>query len=197
MDKVRNLTLIEVILPKFESKTLSILKDIVLILSFAILTGICARIKVETLPVPITMQTFSVLLSGAILGAKKGALSQFSYLILGLIGVPWFSRGGGVIYIFTPTFGYLLGFILASYIVGFLCERGWDKKLETAILAMVIGNIILYIPGLLWLLKFVGVEKVLVVGFYPFIAGDLLKIFLAGFILSLAWKFIKISDEKR
>jgi len=187
----KNLTLIEAILPKIENKTISLIKDAFFVLSFAILTGICARLKIEIGPVPITMQTFAVLLSGALLGSKKGALSQIVYLLMGLTGVPWFSRGGGINYIFSPTFGYIVGFILAAFSLGFLCERGFDRKIERAILAMLFSNVLIYLPGLFWLAKFVDFKKALAVGFYPFIFGDLIKIFLASSILPFCWKFIK------
>jgi biotin transporter BioY len=189
--KAQNLTLIDVVFPKIESKNLALLKDILLVLSFAILTGICAKLKIEIGVVPITMQTFAVLISGALLGSKRGALSQITYLLMGLAGIPWFSRGGGMGYVFSPTFGYIVGFVLAAFFVGFLCEKGFDRKIETAILAMLVGNILIYLPGLLWLARFVGFEKVLLVGFYPFITGDVIKLFFASLILPLGWKIAK------
>jgi len=193
MFETKNLTLIDLIVPKIENKTLVVAKDLFLILSLAFLTAICAKLKLEIGPVPITMQTFVVLLSGALLGAKRGALAQITYLFLGLSGIPWFSRGGGIQYIFSPTFGYIIGFIFAAFLVGFFCQRGWDRNLRTAILAILFGNIVLYLPGLLWLAKFVGVNKVLTIGLYPFISGDLLKILLAGLVLPMGWKLIKRS----
>ena len=193
MFETKNLTLIDLIVPKIENKTLVVAKDLFLILSLAFLTAICAKLKLEIGPVPITMQTFVVLLSGALLGAKRGALAQITYLFFGLSGIPWFSRGGGIQYIFSPTFGYIIGFIFAAFLVGFFCQRGWDRNLRTAILAILFGNIVLYLPGLLWLAKFVGVNKVLTIGLYPFISGDLLKILLAGLVLPMGWKLIKRS----
>jgi biotin transporter BioY len=200
--EIKRLTLIDAILPKVENKSLALVKDIILVLSFTLLIAISAKLKIEIGPVPITGQTFAVLLSGALLGAKRGALTQIFYLLGGLAGIPWFARGGGIAYLTSPTFGYIIGFILAAFFVGFLCERGFDKKIETTILAMLFGNIIIYIPGLLWLAKFacpeanlfcfgVGFKKVLAVGFYPFIVGDLIKLFFAGLILPSGWKIIK------
>ena len=187
----KNSALIDAILPKAENKNLVLLKDILLVLGFTLLTAISAKIKVEIGPVPITGQTFAVLLSGALLGSRRGALSQIFYLLGGLAGIPWFARGGGIAYLMSPTFGYIIGFVLASFFVGFLCERGFDRRIETAIFAMLVGNILIYFPGLLWLARFVGFEKVLLVGFYPFIAGDLIKLFLASSILPLGWKIAK------
>jgi biotin transporter BioY len=189
--ETKKLTLIDAILPKIETKSKTLLRDFLFVLSFTLLTAISAKLKVEIGPVPITLQTFAVLLSGALLGAKRGALSQIFYLLGGLTGIPWFARGGGIAYLMSPTFGYIIGFVLAAFVVGFLCERGFDRKVETAILAMLIGNILIYFPGLLWLAKFVGWQKVLAVGLYPFIIGDTIKLLLAGSILPLGWKLIK------
>ncbi|XOB40243.1 MAG: biotin transporter BioY [Candidatus Nealsonbacteria bacterium] len=180
----KNPILIETVLPEIKDKVLVLAKDIVLVLGFAILTGISAKLKIEISLVPLTMQTVVVLLSGALLGQKKGAASQLTYLMAGLIGLPWFSRGGGLIYILSPTFGYILGFVLAAYLTGGLVEKGWNRNTTTAVLIMLAGNIVIYIPGLLWLARFVGISKILTVGLYPFILGDTLKIFLAGLILS-------------
>lgn len=192
----KNLTLIEAILPRIENKVLTAIKDIVLVLSFTILTGVCAQLKIEIGPIPITMQTFSVLLSGALLGSKRGMASQLTYLLMGLAGFFWFARGGGITYLLSPTFGYILGFVLAAYFVGYWAERGWDRNIKTAFLAMLIGNILIYIPGLFWLMRFVGFGKVFAVGLYPFIPGDLLKILLAGLALPIGWKIIKRSKIK-
>ena len=178
-------------IPKTESKLLTLVKDIILILLFTILTGVFAKIKIEIGPVPITFQTLAVLLSGALLGSFKGAMSQLTYLVFGLAGIPWFSRGGGFSYLFSPTFGYILGFVFAAFFVGFLCEKGWNKNLKRAILIMVSGNTILYLPGLFWLAKFIGFGKVLAVGFFPFLLGDILKILLAGSILPFGYKLLK------
>jgi len=180
--------LIDVILPRIDSKTKAIIRDIALVLGFAVLTAICSKLKIEIGPVPITMQTFAVLISGILLGSKKGATSQLTYLLGGLAGIPWFSRGGGLIYVLSPTFGYMLGFVLAAYFVGYLAERGWAKDIKTAILTMFIGSVIIYIPGLLYLAKFIGLKSILIIGFYPFIFGDILKIVLAGFLLPLILK---------
>jgi biotin transporter BioY len=191
MAETKNLTLVDIIIPRVENKTLVLLKDTALVLSFALITGVCAKLKIEIGVVPITMQTLAVLLSGALLGSKKGALSQISYLLMGLAGFPWFARGGGMSYLLSPTFGYIIGFVLAAFVIGWLCERGFAREIKRATLAMLIGNILLYIPGLLWLARFVGFNKILTVGFYPFVLGDLLKLVLAGLLVSFWWKIIQ------
>lgn len=193
--QAKNLTLIDAIIPKIESKTLTFIKDIFLILGFAVLTGVCAKLKFEIGTVPITSQTFAVILSGALLGSRKGLLSQITYLLMGLGGVPWFSRGGGMTYLLSPTFGYIIGFVFVAFTVGWLCEKGFDREVKTAVFAMLIGNVVLYIPGLLWLAKFVGFDKVLAAGLYPFIIGDLIKILIAGLVLPIGWKIIKKSKS--
>lgn len=159
------------------SKAISLFKDIVLIISFALITGICAGIKIEIGPVPVTMQTFAVLLSGALLGSKRGALAQLTYLLMGLLGIFWFAHGGGLAYVLSPTFGYIIGFVLASYFVGLFSEKG--------MFALAIGDIIIYVPGLLYLSLFTGIEKALSIGLLPFIIGDVVKISLAGLILNI------------
>lgn len=185
--QVKSLTLPRSILS--EIKTSSLAKDIFLVLGFAIITGLSAQLKVEIGAIPITMQTFVVLLSGILLGSKKGAASQITYLFMGLSGLPWFSRGGGLVYLFSPTFGYILGFILAAFIIGFLIEKGWGKNIGTMVLALLVGEIAIYLPGILWLYPFVGLEKLLVIGLYPFIYGEILK-------LSLIITFLLLSTKK-
>jgi len=187
---------IDLLLPRVETKTQAIIRDIALVAGFALLTAFCAQLRFEIGVVPITAQTFAVLLAGALLGSKRGAFSQITYLLGGLIGLPLFARGGGVSYLLSPTFGYIVGFILASFFIGLLCERGFDRRVETAILAMLGGNLLIYLPGLLWLARFVSIDSLLTVGFYPFLLGDLLKILLAGSILPLGWRLIKRFKNK-
>ena len=160
---------------------MSLIKDIISVLFFAVLTGISAGLKVEIGSVPITMQTLIVLLSGAYLGSKKGGISQLAYLITGITGIPWFARGGGLSYILSPTFGYLIGFIPASYIVGLLIKK--NKNTFNIIKSFIVGNFFIYSFGILWLLRIFDLSKALTVGLYPFIVGDALKIFLAIIIL--------------
>jgi biotin transporter BioY len=97
-------------------------------------------------------------------------------------------------YVMSPTFGYLLGFVVAAYIVGKLAEAGFDKKFAGAILAMLAGSAIIYLFGLLWLSKFVPASGLMAVGFYPFLIGDLLKIVAAGIVLPLVWKTLKAQN---
>ena len=187
---------IDTILPIPGSKTLAIAKDIILVLSFSLLTALFAQASFWIGPVPITGQTLAVLLAGILLGSIRGGLSQIVYLSVGLTGFPfWFAAGGplGMARLIGPTGGYLIGFVFAAFLVGWLAERGWDKKIKTAISAMLIGNIVIYIFGLFWLANFIPLKGLLAAGLYPFILGDALKILLAGLALPMGWRFIKRS----
>lgn len=142
-------------------------------------------------PVPVTGQTLAVLLSGVVLGARRGALALLMYLGYGAMGLPVFSMGrGGLAHLFGPTGGYLWGFVAAAFITGLLAERGWDRKAATAFLAMLLGNVVIYACGLPWLARYVGYERVLMAGLWPFIAGDFLKLLLATVLLPLGWKLV-------
>ena len=158
-----------------------LIKNIVSVLFFSILTGISAGFKIEIGAVPITMQTLVVLLSGVFLGSKKGAISQLTYLTAGIVGIPWFSRGGGLAYILSPTFGYLIGFIPASYVIGLLIKK--NQNILNNIKAFIAGNVFIYSFGILWLLRTFSLSQSLTIGLYPFISGEILKMFLAIIII--------------
>lgn len=192
----KELVLSDIIMPFLQNKSLVFVKDMGLIIGLALLTALCSGLKIQIGLVPITLQTFSVLLAGILLGSKRGAISQIAYAVGGLAGVPWFSNGGGPQYIFSPTFGYILGFIFAAYAVGLLAERGWDRRVISAMAAMIIGNLLIYFFGLLWLSKFIHPQYLFSVGIVPFIAGDILKISVAGIILPYVWRFLKMSSGR-
>jgi biotin transporter BioY len=171
-----------------------LLINIAIVSGFACLTALCAQVSIWIGPVPVSGQTFAVLLSGAVLGSRRGALSQISYLAIGATGIPyWFALGGtpGAARLIGPSGGYLLGFVAAAFIVGWLAERGWDRRVWTAIIAMLTGSIIIYIFGLSWLSCFVPGTSLLQTGLYPFIAGDLIKIVLAAIALPSGWLLIR------
>lgn len=168
-----------------------------LIFCLALATTLSAQIKIEIGLVPITLQTAIVLLSGLVFGSRIGAASQLFYLTAGLIGIPWFSHGGGINYIFSPTFGYIIGFVAAAYTVGKLAELMKEKKILNVIGAMLGGELVIYFFGLLWLTKFLPWQTVLSTGLYPFIPGDLLKIALVGAIFSFVKKIkLQIQYER-
>ena|SRR5712691_9902788 len=169
--------------------------DAALILAGSLSIALSAQLafRLPFTPVPITGQTLAVLLTGALLGSRRGALAALAYLGEGLGGLPVFaSGGGGLAHLTGPTGGYLGGFVLAALVTGFLAERGWDRRVGTTLLAMLLGNIVIYVPGLLWLSAFAGPDKTLGMGLYPFILGDLLKIACAAALLPLGWKLVRI-----
>ena len=166
--------------------------DLTLIFAGLIFIGLSAQLAIG-FPVPITGQTFAVLMIGALYGARLGSMCLVSYILAGAVGVPVFSNfGSGVLFLSGPTGGFLFGFIAAAYVVGLLAERGWDRRVWTTILAMVLGNLVLYAFGLLWLFCLMGFNtKVLAMGLYPFIPGDILKIALAAALLPSGWKLLE------
>ncbi len=156
--------------------------------SFIILTALGAyvRIPLPFTPVPITLQTFFVLLSGAVLGKKWGAASQVGYLSLGLIGLPIFSgANAGAAYLFGPTGGYIIGFIISSWVVGKMIHPGNHQNLARVIFVMIVGSLIgIYLFGFLGLSLFLKCRfsQALRMGLFPFIPGDTIKIIAASLI---------------
>jgi len=130
-----------------------------------------------------------------VLGSRRGALTVATYLFYGLAGLPVFAGGAwGIAVLFGPSGGYLIGFILASYTTGYLAERQWDRRAFSTALAMAIGSAVIFIPGLIWLAQFVGWQRVLVLGLYPFLIGDVIKIGLATALLPYLWKISRPSS---
>ena len=180
------LTIMDALFPRA-----TLVRNLLLILGFSALTALSAQAAFYIGPVPITGQTFAVLLAGALLGSKRGALSQLTYLGMGAMGAPVFAGWmGGPAHLVGPTGGYLVGFVAAAFVVGFLAERGWDRRIWSTALAMLIGNIVIYAFGLLWLTNFVPANSVLPAGLYPFIPGDLLKLSLAAVALPSGWALV-------
>jgi len=220
----RTLTLADVVIPGT-----GVLRDAVLVTGFAFFTAVVAQIAIRlpTTTVPITGQTFAVLLTGAALGSKRGALSMLLYTLLGMFALPLFaprfpsatadtanqvyshfilpwSGTQGHVWDLSSG-GYIVGFIFASYLVGLLAERGWDRR-STIPLAMLLGNIVLYVFGLAWLAYYIAhhagvfnffeglypgsslLDKTLKGGLYPFIGGDAVKLLLATMVLPGAWQ---------
>ena len=164
-----------------------------LVIGFALLTAAAAQVRVPLpfTPVPVTGQTFAVLLAGAALGSRAGAASQGLYVLLGLGGLPFFSGGnGGWDYATGPTLGYLVGFVVAAAVVGSLAERQQDRTIATALPAFLAGTVMIYLFGVAWLMASLPTDltDALVKGMVPFVVGDLLKVALAGTLLPAAWK---------
>ena len=197
----RPITFIDLIIPGS-----GLLRDVLLVFAFALIVALFAQIAVRLpfTPVPITGQTLAVLLTGGALGARRGAASLGLYAIAGSLGIAVFapsstSLEGSLVHFILPwegtgaalwdivSGGYIVGFIAAAYAVGSLAEKGWDRG-SKVLLAMLLANLLIYIPGLLWLAyKIESFDNALVYGLYPFIAGDLIKLYPASIALPGAW----------
>ena len=163
----------------------SLATDAGLVLAFSLFTGLMAHIAIPLpfTPVPITGQTFAVLLCGATLGARLGTASMLLYLTEGVVGLPVFAAAPGA-----ASYGYLAGFVAAAFIIGWFADLGWTKDLPRTVVAMIAGEVAIYFFGLLWLAHFVPSAKVLDFGLYPFLIGDAIKLVAAAVVLPAGWR---------
>lgn len=174
-----------------QTRTRSLIYDMLLIAAGSLVVAVSALIQVRLpfTPVPITAQTLAVLLVGVLLGSRRGGLALLAYLGEGLAGLPVFAGGGfGLAHLLGPTGGYLIGFAAAAFFVGWLAERGWDRRTLAALGAMTFGNLVIYAFGVSWLAWMVGPEQALALGVVPFVLGDVLKIILGTALLPLGWR---------
>ena len=183
-----------------QARTNVFVRNTTLVVGFALLTAICAQIRIPLgfTPVPVTGQTFAVLLAGAALGTRLGALSQLTYWVMGLIGLPFYSNATGGWSAGTgATMGYMIGFIFAAAAVGHLAELKHDRKFITSLPAMLLGSAIIYICGATWLAHSLdiavatGDKNAISLGVAPFLIGDLIKMLLATICTSTIWHLIK------
>lgn len=182
------------LLPRSRARTAA------LVVGFALVTAAAAQITVPLpwTPVPLTGTTFAVLLAGAALGWRAGAASQLLYNVLALAGLPFYQGGeSGWTYASGATGGYLVGFVVAAALVGFLAERGQDRSVVTAIPAMLAGTAVIYLLGVMWLGHVLDADAATALekGLLPFVIGDSLKLVAAGALLPLAWRLAPRSSE--
>lgn len=174
----------------------AIARDAALVVGGAAFTGLAAQISFtisSISPVPYTMQTFAVLLVGASYGWIRGALSMLLYLAAGLAGVGWFADGASGYDAAKVTMGYLVGFILAAALTGYLSSRGNDRKFLTSTAEMFLGTLVIYaigVPVLMATLN-VGLAQGLEFGLYPFVLTDTLKVLAAAGLFPLAWRLVE------
>ncbi len=156
------------------------------------MTALAAQIVIPVPPVPITAQTFAVLLTGALLGSRLGALAMIAYLIEGASGLPFFQAGhGGAHYLLlSPTAGYLWSYPAAAFVTGLLAERGWDKRCLSAAAAMLLGSMVILLTGWAWLARFTTPMEAFQFGVARFLIGDAVKIALAAAVLPTGWALL-------
>jgi biotin transport system substrate-specific component len=162
-----------------------------LIVAASALTALAAQVAIPLpfSPVPVTGQTFAVLLAGAVLGARRAFLAQALYLAEGAAGLPVFAgMAGGAHVLLGPTGGYLLAFPLAAALTGALCERGWDRRFGSMVIAMLLGSAVVFALGLAGLARFVPARALVSAGLLPFVPGDLAKATFAALAFPLAWR---------
>ena len=182
----RPITLADVAVPRS-----SVVSDVILVVLASLATALAAQaeIRLPWTPVPVSGQSFAVLLSGLVLGSRRAFLAQLLYLSYGAAGLPVFSGGAaGLIKFMGPTGGYLIAFPFAALLTGFLAERGWDRKPITMFAAMLLGSTVIFALGLAQLSRFVPAEGLLAAGLVPFIPGDLIKSALAAGVFPLVWR---------
>ncbi len=164
-------------------------RDAVLVVSAAGLTGLCAQISIHTplSPVPFTLQTFAVLVAGAVLGSMRSTVAMALYLAVGVAGVPWFAHGTSGSH--DPSFGYIIGFILAAGVVGRLSERRADRHVLSTAAQFVVGSVLVYAVGATWLAidLHLSASQAVNLGVRPFLGTDAIKAGLAALVLPSAW----------
>ncbi len=172
-----------------EDRFMSLLSRLFLVIAGSALIGLSAQVEVPWYPVPVTGQTLIVLLIGMAYGPTLGAATIITYLLEGGIGLPVFAGGSAGWPVLTGfTGGYLIGFVPAAFLVGVLALRGMGRTILGTVVAMVLGNLVIYACGVVWLQAFIGLEKAIAGGLVPFIYGDLLKIVIAALAMPTAWR---------
>ena len=189
----RNMVLAEAVGP--DTGAALRVKQAALVVLGIVLLAVAAKIKVPMWPVPITMGTFAVLGIGSAYGPRLGLVTILGYMIVGALGFDVFAGSSaekfGLTYMMGGTGGYLVGYVLATLVLGALAMRGWDRSVLWMALAMLIGNVLIYVPGLLWLGELYGWDKpILEWGLTPFLVGDAIKLTMVALLLPALWKLV-------
>ncbi len=169
-------------------------RSVALVFAFSLLTALAAQIVIPIGPVPITGQTFAVLLTGALLGSRLGAMAMIAYLVEGASGLPFFYGGhGGIGHLLGPTGGYLVAFPAAAFITGAFAEHGWDRRFLTAAAAMAIGSVVIMLSGWTWFSLSTNTppQVSFQISLVKFIPGDIVKILLAAAALPAGWRLLR------
>lgn len=185
----KNETFLEIALAPFD-----FVRQVGVVVGFSLLTALAAQIVIPIGPVPITAQTFTVVLTGALLGSRLGATAMIVYLIEGASGLPFFVGGtGGLPHLLGPTGGYLIAFPAAAFITGAFAENGWDRKFASAVAAMFLGSLVIVLCGSAWFAFLMRTSPVTVIRttVLPFVPGEVIKVLLAAAVLPSGWKLLK------
>jgi biotin transport system substrate-specific component len=197
----RGITLADFLIPIRVAERMSTrVRHVVLIVAGALFVALTAQVVIPTVPVPFTGQTFGVLIVGAALGFRRGALALLLYLALGAIGLPVYAEGdSGTSQLIGATGGYLIGFVVAAAVVGRLAELGWDRHIGGSLAAMAIGTAIIYALGVPWLKAVTGItwEAAVAGGMTKFLIWDAAKLAIAAGIFPVAWWLIGRRPEDR
>ena len=190
---IHNSVLAEVILPR-TGQAMRV-KQIILVLAGIAALALAAKIKIPMIPVPMTMGTFAVLSIGAAYGMRLGLATIIGYMLIGALGFDVFAGSSaetfGMTYMMGGTGGYLVGYVLAVLSLGYAARQGWDRSIGKMALAMILGNILIYVPGLIWLAVLYGTDApIFAWGLTPFLLGDLVKLALAALLLPAIWRFV-------
>ena len=186
---IKNRTLIDTLFPLRRVNVY--IKNIILILFGTLLLTLSSKVQVPFWPVPMTMQTFVVLIIAMSYGWKLSLLTLLAYLFEGALGLPVFAKGGGLLYLIGPTAGYLYGMTIAAALIGYFADKGYGKSIISCIMPLLLGTIIIFICGIGYLSSIIGLEKAIAVGLLPFIPSELFKIALAVFIIPTIWKYLE------
>jgi biotin transport system substrate-specific component len=189
-------TLAPTITTRYFPRVANWLRDLALITLGALFVAALAQVKIALpfTPIPLTGQTFAVLLVGATLGSKRGVASMALYIALGALGLPVLAGGAsGITYLSGATLGYLIGFVMAAYVIGLLAERGLERSVRTSFVPFLIGTVIIYACGVTWLAVILGsFSKAIAAGLLPFLIGDAIKLIAASVALPVAWKLVRV-----